>query len=164
MADITELILAEHQRILTLHTALSRVPRDGSPSPHSGVLPRLWGELACLMETIMDAEEEIYYPAAFGTTPPERHRLDQAVAAHNDIREAVAEARLQPAQSPLWWRAVIDAVSACFEHLDHDERHLLTGFQQHASPTLRRVLARQWSAFLTARLAGQNPSGPDPGN
>lgn len=66
--------------------------------------------------------------------------MEDAAADWADIREAMAEARMQPVGSPPWWRAVKAAVSACIEHLDAQEEGVLAKFRGHADRWLRQQL------------------------
>lgn len=75
------------------------------------MLSEAWDRAAVLLEANCDAEEEICYPVlsgAAGGAP----LIGEARAEHDDIREAVAETRLQEAGSPAWWRAVTAAIIA----------------------------------------------------
>jgi hypothetical protein len=97
-----------------------------------------------------DAEEEICYPvlyrAAGGAT-----LIGEARAEHDDIREAVAETRLQEAGSPAWWRAVTAAITATRDHFTHEEHGALAQMRHRTSPAQRGMLGRQWAAYMNAR-------------
>jgi hypothetical protein len=149
MADIIELILADHRRIRRLAGALhdsghrdsgagdgpgagQRVGLAGRPDRH--VPQRGGGDLLAA-----------HVPP--GRTPGQ---IRNAAAAVADLREGIAEARLQPAGSPCWWRAVSDTLRGTLAQLGREEHDILPGFARRAGPALRGRLARQWLTFHTA--------------
>jgi hypothetical protein len=152
MADIIELILADHRRIRRLQAGLRVAARLCGSEP-SWILPRTWDELAAVIERHIAAEEEICWPAVSVARPDTLAQLREVIADGEDIREAIAEAALQPAGSPGWWRAVNDALHDCSSCLDREERGLLATLARHADPALRDRLGRQWLAFLAARTS-----------
>ena len=76
--------------------------------------------------------------------------MREAIADHDDIREAVSEASRQPAGSALWWRAVRAALAASTGYLDHEERGVLAHCLLRLTMSRRLELGRQWSAFIAA--------------
>ena len=153
MADIVELILTDHQRIMLMQAALRDVTRSGADGGSGQMLARVWERLACLIEVHADAEEEICCPTMFGTAPAALAPMEDVAADLDDIRELVSEARLLPVGSPAWWQAVKNAFSACVEHFDRLERGVLADFGRQADGSLRQRLGGQWAAFTRARLA-----------
>lgn len=147
MTGIVDLILVEHERVLCLHAILACAKRGGRAED----MARTWRRLADLAQTTLLAEEEVCYPALFGATVEGEVRRTEAIAAHRHICRAITAARLQPVGSPLWWCAVKEALSGCFELFDAEERLLLGDFQRSASPALQEALGRQWVTFVTAR-------------
>lgn len=150
MADIIELILADHRRIRRLQAGLRTAARLCGSEP-SWVLPRTWDGLAEVIEVHIAAEEEICWPAVSASWPHDLAGLRELVANGEDIRAAIAEAARQPTGSPGWWRAVNDALRDCSCCLDREEHGLLTDLASHTSPALRDQLGRRWLAFLAAR-------------
>lgn len=157
MADIIELLLSDHERILRLQTALSDVARYHSDAGPAWALPNIWDRLATLIELHIEAEEEICFLAMFGTSPAGQAQMQAAIAEHDDIREALGEARLQPVGSAGWWKATKDALSAWVEQIDQQERGVLADFARRAGRAERDALGRQWSAFITARRGDLAP-------
>ena len=51
---------------------------------------------------------------------------ESAAADHNDIREAVEQARFLEAGSARWWQVITAARTACARHFASEERDLLT--------------------------------------
>jgi hypothetical protein len=151
MADIIELILADHERIRRLLRALDDAARYGEDTGANWVLAPVWRRLAGLLELHADAGEEICYLALFGPGQDAAAQMQDAIADHDDIREAVAEARLHPAGSAAWWRAVTAAQQASSDHIARQERGVLAAFGRRAAPALRTELARQWATFITSR-------------
>jgi hypothetical protein len=157
MAEIIELILSDHERILRLQTALSDVARYYRHTGSAWALASIWDRLAALIEIHTEAEEEICYLAMFGTSAPGLEQMQEAIADHDDIREAFGEARLQPVGSAGWWRAVKAALSTWIEQIDREEQGVLADFARRAGRAQREKLARQWSAFTTARHRELSP-------
>jgi hypothetical protein len=113
------------------------------------MLAHVWQRLAGLLEAHTRAEEEICYLLVFGSGPGAAERRREAIADHDDLREAISEASLQPAGSPPWWRAVSAALEATGSHLDREERAVQDGLTG-LTMSQRRGLGRQWSAFIAA--------------
>ncbi|HEY5356952.1 MAG TPA: hemerythrin domain-containing protein [Streptosporangiaceae bacterium] len=128
MADIIELILADHRRLRRLVTALGDATRHGEDPGATCMSAAVWDRLAGLLELHAEAEEEICYLAMFGPGQDAAARMQDAIADHDDIREAVAEARLHPPGSAAWWRAVTAARRASSDHIAREERGALATF------------------------------------
>jgi hypothetical protein len=146
VADIIELILADHQRVRRLEIGLRDAARRCGAEP-SWVLPHVWDRLADLIEEHTAAEEEICWLTMFGAGPTAAARVRQMTATGEDIREAIAESRLQPAGSACWWMAVNHALRNWTVQAGHEETVILTGFACRSDQSLRDRLARQWLAF-----------------
>ena len=73
-----------------------------------------------------------------------------AVADHDDIREAIGEARLRPAGSRRWGVTVSAALMITGEHLDREERGPLAASPPRLTTRQRRELGRQYAGFITA--------------
>src|SRR4051794_20598858 len=132
MADIVDVVHADHCRIRRMRQALGEADRQcGNPASRR-VLARVWDRLAFLIEMNADAEEEICHLTVYGTGPLALERIDDAEAELAGIRAAVAEACLQPAGSAAWQRAVIAALTANRRHLDYRERGPLADFARRA--------------------------------
>jgi hypothetical protein len=149
--EIGEVIYAEHRRILRLFDALDNAARRGEAGRGQPTARHLWLRLADLLEQHTDAEEEVCFPALSGRDAQVTALMEAAIADHNDIREAVAEARLLETGSARWWRAVTAARDECAGHFRREERELLwalCGFLPHEAG---RRAARQWEAFAAVR-------------
>lgn len=144
MVDIVTLILADHARIRRLFTELEIVA--DSPS----LLQMVWTELAGCLQAHLDAAEEITYLPLFGdaTSGPEDRR--ELADQDDDIREAMAEAHLQPTGSRLWWVAVRAARIAAEQRIDAMESGPLQRFRQQAPEHVQEALGHQWTRFMAA--------------
>lgn len=151
-ADIVELILADHQRILVMQRALHNAGRFRGEWGAASALAAVWDRLADVIEVEAAAEEEICYQPMVAAGSWSQEQMEDAVADLDEIGEAVAEARLQPVSSRPWWRAVKAAISACAEHFDRQEQGVLADFRGRADRSQRLQLGGQWSAFITARI------------
>lgn len=149
-ADVIELIRADHRRIRRLCQALDDAARwSGSSGP--GWMPAaVWQRLANLLEAHARAEEEICYQPMYGCQAHAAERRREAIADHDDIREAISEARLRPAGSRLWWVAVSAVPAITIGHLDQEERGPLAAGLTRLAMSQRRELGRQYAGFVTA--------------
>ena len=149
-ADVLDLIHADHARIRRLLATAESAARRAEPARAPRMLSEAWDRAAVLLQADCDAEEEICYPVLFGAAGAAA-LTGEARAEHDDIRAAVAEARLQEAGSPAWWRAVTAAITATREHFTHEEHGALAQIRHRTSPAQRRTLGRQWAAYMNAR-------------
>ena len=161
--DITQLILDDHHEQRRLFAILEQVDRSDTDT-----LGAVWGRLAAFLELHAAAEEEIFYPALLrvgiqarrgGTAEDET--LD-AIADHNDIRDAVVSAGGHPVGSDGWYAAVTAANLANSDHMGEEEREGLTDFRRLASLQLRHDLAVAFVAFEAKHYAGVAPVDKDP--
>jgi hypothetical protein len=164
-ADVIELIMADHRRIRRLSEALYDAVRCADDVGENWMLAHVWQRLSGLLEAHTRAEEEVCYPLMFRAGAQADELWHGAIADHDDIREAAAEASLRRVGSALWWRAVRGVLDCSAEHLEREERGVLARCDLTAAQ--RRELGRQWSAFVAAWTQDAVPeaartSGPDP--
>lgn len=157
MADVVELILADHDRIRRLLSALDDTARPSEDTVGNWPLDPVWRRLAGLTELHAEAEEEICHLAMFGQSQGAAEQRHEGVADHDDMREAIAEARLHPGGSALWWLAVSAARRGITRHIAREERGMLAAFGARATAQLRDQLARQWIVFIGARTRDAIP-------
>jgi hypothetical protein len=162
-ADVIELIMTDHRRIRRLCQALDDAVRWQAASGPGWLPAHAWERLSAVLDSHTRAEEEICYLPMFGCLPRAAEARRDAVADHDDIREAVSEACLQRAGSLPWWRAVRAAVAASIDHLDREESGVLAEFPYKVTITRRCELGRQWSAFVAASRLDAVPRGSRPG-
>jgi hypothetical protein len=86
----------------------------------------------------------------FSAGPEATALRQEAIADHDDIREALGEASVHHVGSALWWRAVRAALAVSADHVDREERGVLADWQLRSTMSQRRELGRQWSAFIAA--------------
>src|SRR4051812_28103904 len=99
MADITSLILDDHERFRRDFAAL-----DDLSEPDE--LVKVWGPLADLLEVHASAEEAIFYPELIRRGSDAEEETLDAANDHNDIRDGVRDAAAHPVGSPSWHAAV----------------------------------------------------------
>jgi Hemerythrin HHE cation binding domain len=163
MADITELILADHawfrEQFAALDDLQAATPLDIDAAE------RVWRPLATRLDLHAVAEERIFYPQLLrrGAEDPREETLD-AIGDHNDIRDGVHDADVVPLGSPEWWAAVGRARAANDEHMAEEEREGLSDFRRNAPAGLREALGEQFRAFFTEHptTEGVNVSDKDP--
>jgi len=151
VADIIELILADHRRIRRLLDALAAAGgREGTGSLgcHPGPV---WRRVAELVLLHTEAEQEICYLPLFRDGPCAEAQWRDAIADHDDIRAALQETALLPTGSPAWWRAAAAVLRLTRDHMDAEEHGILRSFARRASPELRHELAQRWVSFAVAR-------------
>ena len=147
--DIMELILGEHTRISRLIGELDAALLDPGPVAPGSEPELAWAALARFLIFHLDAAEEVTYRALAMAGPGAAAAVRQASEADADIRAAVEEARLSPAGSLPWHMAVEAASRAARRHIVLLESGPLPHYRNHAAPGARRVLGRQWEAFMT---------------
>ena len=147
MADITSLILADHEWFREQFTRLDDLQAQ-TPVDHAA-LERVWRPLADKLDVHAYIEEKIFYPQLLsrGADDPEGETLD-AIADHNDIRDAVHAANESPVATDQWWEAVGSARLANDDHMGEEEREGLSDFRRHAPIGLREALGRQYGEFM----------------
>lgn len=146
--DITELILTDHHRQRQAFAVLDDVDRADTER-----LAALWAELANFLEVHAAAEEAVFYPQLLHYADRSGEETKDAIADHNDIRDAVAEAATHEVGSDAWWTAVGKARTANTEHMGEEEDEGLPDFRRHASLEVRDQLAVQFEAAKTAAFA-----------
>lgn len=149
VADVAELIMADHRRIRRMRGVFDDAIR-GAASGSAWVPGHVWERLAELLEVHISAEEEICYLPMSRSRPHPAEWRQAAVADHDEIREAIGEAALQPAGSALWWAAVRSALAISANQLDREERDVLSGWLPRLTMSQRHELGRQWLAFVSA--------------
>src|SRR6201996_5359756 len=148
MADITELILADHdwfrERFAKLDELQAQTPIDRA------ALERVWRPLGEKLDLHAYIEEKIFYPQLLkrGADDPEGETLD-AIGDHNDIRDGVRDANAARVGTEEWWAAVSRTRVANDDHMSEEEREGLSDFRRHAPIGLREALGRQYSEFMT---------------
>jgi hypothetical protein len=114
-------------------------------------LSQVWARLASLLEVHTRAEEELCFPLVFGTGANALDLVEAATADHEDMREALAEARLLKVGSARWWRLISVIHTACAEHFASEERGPLAQICGSLPPDKSKVLVRQWGAFAAGQ-------------
>lgn len=140
--DIVDLVRADHGRISGLFAELEDARGENAPAR----LGAVWAELAGLLDMHVAATREICYLTLLGSATKDEITTDL-----DDIAETVAEARLQPPGSPLWWLAVRGARAAVTGHIDVIESGVLETLRCQVPQEEREDLARRWQAFVAAR-------------
>jgi Hemerythrin HHE cation binding domain len=147
MADITELIVADHEWFRQQFARLDAL-RVQAPV-NSSALERVWRPLADKLDVHAYIEERIFYPQLLkrGTDDPEGETLD-AIGDHNDIRDGVRDANAARVGTEEWWAAVGRTRAANDDHMAEEERDGLPDFRRNAPIGLRHALGRQYSEFM----------------
>jgi Hemerythrin HHE cation binding domain len=148
MADITKLILADHDWFRERFAKLDDL-QGQAPTDHSA-LERVWRPLGEKLDVHAYIEEKIFYPQLLqrGVDDPEGETLD-AIGDHNDIRDGVRAANAAEVGTEQWWAAVGRTRKANDDHMSEEEREGLSDFRRHAPIGLREALGRQYSEFMT---------------
>lgn len=162
--DICQIIQRQHDEQRTLFSYLEEWDRTDTEG-----LGAVWKRLAILLETHAEAEEKYFYPhlLTLGTggadAPNAEHEIEDALADHNSIREAVRRADAEEVGSEAWWKAVVDANVANSTHMGEEERQDLLDFRQQASLQLRHDIAVEFLRYEALKAAkGITPQDKDP--
>jgi Hemerythrin HHE cation binding domain len=149
MADITALILADHEWFREQFAKLDEL--QAQPWVNRGALEKVWRPLADKLDVHAYIEEKIFYPQLLkrGADDPVGETLD-AIGDHNDIRDGVRAADAAAIGNDEWWSAVGRARKANDDHMGEEEREGLSDFRRHASIGLREALGQQYSEFMAA--------------
>lgn len=153
LMDITDCILADHERQRMLFAALDEARDDPQ------ALARIFGHLKNFLEAHAEAEEKFFYPTLLkkgdGALDSESaaETTEDAIDDHNKIAVAAEEAMKFPPGSREWWAAVDKCNCANSVHMSEEERQGLTDFRRTVPLEERARLAVQYIAF-EARHAG----------
>jgi Hemerythrin HHE cation binding domain len=147
MADITKLILADHDWFREQFAKLDDLQAQ-TPIDHAA-LGRVWRRLGEKLDLHAYIEEQIFYPQLLkrGVDDPEGETLD-AIGDHNDIRDGVRAANAAAIGADEWWAAVGQTRQANDDHMGEEEREGLSDFRRHAPIGLREALGRQYRDFM----------------
>lgn len=160
--DITQLILEDHSEQRRLFAVLEQIPLGNVAG-----LAQVWTRLASFLELHAQAEEELFYPALLTlTSGTPRQTLEaetiDAIADHNEIRDAVAAAAREQVGSDGWFAAVNEANRANGDHMAEEEREGLTAFRRGTSLQLRHEIAVTFAIYEATNYAGVRPVDKDP--
>ena len=165
-ADILELMLADHRRIVRLcNTLYATARQSGEPRP-DWVPGHIWQRLTDVLLAHTEAEERFCYVPLLGAEPllgagPRAiEPVQDSIAEHDDIRRIIGEASGQAAGSASWWGAVRTVIARSGEHFEHEERDVLPSCMPGLSMSRRKELGRQWCAFMAAWRPDGTPGSP----
>jgi hypothetical protein len=147
MADITQLIMDDHETFRREFAALDDAATDGTGEPER--LAEIWVPLAALLEVHAAAEEAIFYPQLLRRGADGEDETVDAIGDHNDIRDGVREAARHPTGSPQWWDAVRHARVANSRHMAEEEDDALCDFRRNTPLRVRVDLGHQFLKFKT---------------
>jgi len=143
-ADVMNLIMADHRRIRRLRETLHDAARLAGGSGPDWV-PGHGQRLTDLLVAHFEAEEKICCLPVLRIAPDTAGPRREALADHDDIREAIREASLQRPGSAPWRRTVTDTLAGSMHHLRREENGILADRPPALTPGQRRLLGRQWS-------------------
>jgi hemerythrin HHE cation binding domain-containing protein len=160
MADIVELITADHRRIERLGRTLYNTARYGRQPGPDWVPGHVWQRLADLLAAHIQAEEETCYASVSAAGPRPSGPVRDPAADHEDIRRLIDEASSHPVGSAPWWHAVRTVLAVSIEHHEREERYVLPRCVLGLDMNQRKELGRQWCAFMAAwSRDGARPAG-----
>src|ERR1700758_1743343 len=161
--DITQLILDDHHEQRRLFAILEQIDRSDTEA-----LSAVWGRLSAFLEVHAAAEEAIFYPVLLQVGIAARRRAGvedetlDAIADHNELRDAVAEVARHPVGGDGWYAAVAGANLANGDHMAEEEREGLTDFRRLAGLQQRHDLAVAFTAFQARNVGGVPVVDKDP--
>ena len=147
--DITDLIMADHQRQRLLFLLLDTAGPDDTRA-----LAAIWRTLALSLEVHARIEEDLFYPRLLAEVKGEEDDTKDAIHDHNGIRAGIRAAQGATIGSPQWWDGVNQARHENDEHLGEEEGGPLPAFRRSVPAEEREQLAVQF-ATLEAELTAQ---------
>lgn len=144
MPDICDLILDDHTWFRERFSELDAMRASGAPPEQ---LAGVWGPLADRLEVHAVAEETLFYPRLLAVGEEALEETEDAVTDHNDITEAVKQARDLEVGTDSWWSAVGDARESNSSHTAEEERGALPDFRATASEDERLEIGAAWLAY-----------------
>jgi Hemerythrin HHE cation binding domain len=155
MADIIDLVLADHDRIRRLMGALDNAARYGELGGAGWVVAQAWHRLAGLLDVHTAAEAEIWYPAVSRMELPAGAGLREAVAGHDRLRAGLQQVSRLDIGSRAWWSAVTVLLRECSGHLDDFESRAASDLSGQLTPSARSTLGDQWDSFVATRARAE---------
>lgn len=153
--DITQLILDDHHEQRRLFSILEQID-----STETTQLTALWTRLSAFLEVHAEAEEQLFYPELLrlgkgaGGKDSAAAETKDAIADHNEIRDAVAAVSAHEVGSDAWYTAVTEANKANGDHMGEEEREGLTDFRRQAGLQVRHELAVAFAVFEAVHIMG----------
>ncbi len=149
--DITELILADHDR---QRRSFALLDEAQAAKADDKTIEKIWDGLAILLDAHADAEEKFFYPRLLDIGKEGDEETDDAIGDHNDIRDAVRAAGRHQVASKAWWSSVADARTANSDHMGEEERGALADFRRNAPLEVRRQIGLEFAAYEASRAGG----------
>lgn len=157
------MILAQHDEQRRLFAFIQEM-RGGD----AAALEAVWTRLQGLLDAHAEGEERFFYPellklgdgAADATSA--RAETRDAIADHNQIRDAAKAVDKQEAGTEAWFAAVARADCANSKHMAEEERQGLADFRYNSTVRQRHELGAQFLAFVSRHLTGVKPVDKDP--
>lgn len=163
MPDICDLILDDHETFRRRFAELDELRGNGGAAD---ALARVWEPLATLLDLHAASEEELFYPRLLDRGQNAAEETSDAIADHNEIRDAVRRARRCPVGGDEWWEAVLASREANSDHMAEEEREAIPDFRTRVEAAARDDLGGRWLRFVADHAAGdgvdtadKNPEG-----
>lgn len=144
MPDICDLILDDHTWFREQFAALDALKADAADADQ---LAAVWEPLADRLEVHAVAEEELFYPRLLEVGDDELEETEDAITDHNDITDAVGEAREHRVGTQVWWEAVDEARESNSSHTAEEDRGALPDFRANAPQDVREEIGAAWLEF-----------------
>jgi hypothetical protein len=155
MADIIEVILADHKRIRRMLGALDDAARYGEDPCAGWMLAPVWCRLADLLELHAEAEEEICYLALFGQGRPRPRRCRTRSPTMTTSARRYGKRVCTP---PVLRSGGERSPPPCGPAVTMlPESSAVPRRLSAAAPALRNELCRQCAAFIAARTRDATP-------
>lgn len=155
MADIVDVIVADRAEIMKGRVKFSELADQRGNPGFGQAQAAVWDTLAGLIGLHLSAVDEICVPAVYSGARGLMRR-HSVLCEHEDVRELIREARLQPSGSALRRQLTNAALVALSRQADGEKDDILADLRR-ADPRLRQRLARQWRAFTEAQIRDMCP-------
>ena len=151
MPDICDLILDEHETFRRRFAELDEQHDAGGDA-----VVGIWDPLGELLDRHAAAEEQLFYPELLGAGARAEAETADAISDHNEIRDAVGDARSCEVGSSQWWEAVQRARDANSDHMGEEERGALADLREHVDRVRRDELGARWLRFADEHAGGRD--------
>lgn len=152
MPDVCDLILDEHDELRRRFAEMDSLRAEGCDSSR---LRQVWVPLAETLEVHAAAEESVFYPRLLKEGRRGEEETADAIADHNEIRDAVRRADAAEVGTDDWWDAVLAARAANSDHMAEEERGSLPDFRVNAPADQREALGDAWDDFEREHAGGR---------
>ena len=144
MAGVVTLIKEDHRKLEAVFKQLEKEPDD----VHS-----LLEQVAELLIPHSKAEEQVVYPAITSTAPDEREDVEDGIAEHHHVEEALEQLLAGDPKAPGADGVIAAMIGEVRHHVQEEEEEILPKFVEAASNDQLSELGERFTAAKEKALA-----------